>query len=498
MSNLPKELQESLEYDPLAGVLPAGRTGGTSPAGAPPAGGPPPGAMRSMAPSSAMGSVLQTSDIELLEYAMRHDPDSVVALFRQQSWAKAINKEQLLSAVANMRAGLESPKTFSDMRMRAWTHQEALKLPPDFHFAGYSPPNDVYYPIDPGRRKFEEAGDWTGWLWNCAGPTIKKPAQAPFRYHTSSTKSFTYDDVLPDPTEESPVTVALCADFGTGEYQSWYIARQLELEKAPCVFHLGDVYYAGRQNEYDNYFSKPLANILKTSKVFDLAENHDEYAGKVPYYKFLNDNLKAPVPQAQEGSYFCVRNSKFQFIGLDTISQGRRVTDPLVRAWLRERLDEGRTRSLTTILLTGGEAFEYKQDAPETDLCRDLQTFTEDGDIHLWFWGNVHYAALYKPSINRPFYASCIGHGGFPFGAMTQERVGDHVLFLERGTRFPTPLGIRNDRGRNGWCRLRLYKNGNVGVEFIDWMSNPRFAVTLAHSPAAFTLEIKDPKNYPV
>jgi hypothetical protein len=430
-----------------------------------------------------------------LEYTLKHDPDGVVALFRQQSWARNVTKEQLRSAVASARAALDSPKTFSDLKARSWLHQEALKLPDGFKFPGYSPPGDVYYPIDPGRTKFEEAGDWTGWLWNCGGPTIVKPTQAPVRYHTTSAKQFIYE--MPEPSANEPLPIGMVSDFGTGEYQSWYIARQLELAKFPCVFHLGDVYYAGRQKEYDGYFRGPLTNVLTTSDFYHLAENHDEYAGKFPYYAFLDANRSAARPQKQEGSYFCVRNSKFQIIGLDTISQGRRVSDPVIRAWLRERLEEGRSQKTTNILLTGAEPFEYQPGSAGNAVLSDLAPFTEDGNVHLWLWGNVHYAAFYKPTLDRLFYASCIGHGGFPFGAMTHETRGDHVMFLEPATRFPSSINIRADRGRNGWCRLLLHADGSIGMQYTDWMSNPRYQVTLVRDPNAMTMVAKDVKEFP-
>ena len=80
-----------------------------------------------------------------------------------------------------------------------------------------------------------------------------------------------------------------------------------------------------------------------------------------------------------------------------------------------------------------------------------------------------------------PFVGSCIGHGGYPYDT---EQFGKFeptpMLFLEDRARFPRETNLRQDKGNNGYCVLQLNADGSIGLRYIDWMSNLRFAAALA------------------
>jgi hypothetical protein len=63
------------------------------------------------------------------------------------------------------------------------------------------------------------------------------------------------------------------------------------------------------------------------------------------------------------------------------------------------------------------------------------------------------------------------------------------VKFLETKARFPEWTGIRQDRGNNGYCVLKLQADGNIGLQYIDWMAHDRCLVTIQrHDDGRLTL----------
>jgi hypothetical protein len=278
-----------------------------------------------------------------------------------------------------------------------------------------------------------------------------------------------------------PHEIALFADFGTGYYHSWAIAEQLAAWAFPYAFHLGDVYYAGRTDEFAERFEAPLRDVVAKSRLLGLAENHELYFGGenyLEYFKGLHQEKRSP----QEGSYFCVRFPDHQIIGIDVNWQGRqRYQDKELQKWLEARLGEAGHR--TNILLTGSAPFDYgDQDA--RPLLDDLRPFLADGSIGLWFWGDDHYAALFDRNDDVPFYGSCIGHGGFP-GPRQTESLGSyktHPLWFENEGRFPSWTDIRQDVVNNGWCHATLQPGGGVDLVYVDWLWCKRAQVSFTRN----------------
>jgi hypothetical protein len=142
----------------------------------------------------------------------------------------------------------------------------------------------------------------------------------PYRRH-QDLNDFVIEGRLPDVGK-----VAMVGDWGTGQDGARNLLRKIAARQPDVVIHLGDVYYSGTEHEMKNYFYAIWQKILGIPKMewgskltdtaarpatFTLAGNHDMYAGGEPYYKLI-DLLGQPA------SYFCIRNSKWQFIGLDT------------------------------------------------------------------------------------------------------------------------------------------------------------------------------------
>jgi len=297
-----------------------------------------------------------------------------------------------------------------------------------------------------------------------------------FRSHIGKQSGFQYR--LDSPPAGQPLRIFLFADFGTGLAHSRYIARQLEVDRPACAVHLGDVYYTGTKKQYFEYFREPLRNVVESdeTKLFVIPDNHEGYSGFEGYVEFLDENRRRfPKTQEQEGSYFCVSGDHVQLIGVDTIwnSTKGHIGDPDVKAWLRQRLDEGRDNGRANVLLTGHHPYEYGKTTSEK-LFSDVESLADANLIDLWFWGNTHYCALFDRSQEFPFYGSCIGHGGYPYKKIKPGKpTPSKLLFLETGSRYE-PTGIRSDRGMNGYCLLEVETDGRIRLKYMDWLGRER------------------------
>ena len=247
----------------------------------------------------------------------------------------------------------------------------------------------------------------------------------PYRRYTNI-GDFVIDDRLP-----ANASVALIADWGTGQDGAKKVLARLAARKPDVAIHLGDVYYSGTQNEVQHYFYAIWQSILGIQKTawgskaatpsrgpatFHLAGNHDMYAGGQPYYTVI-DMLGQPA------SYFCLRNEHWQFIALDTglhdanpALQGRAtwLEDSEVE-WLKDKVNNAGGRK--TILLSHHQLFttydRIEGQAVNAKLLAQVRDILPQ--ITAWFWGHEHNLVIYKPYLN--VLARCIGHGAFPVSA---------------------------------------------------------------------------------
>lgn len=351
----------------------------------------------------------------------------------------------------------------ADQRAAVASLQQAYSLDTDIAIN----PNDHKFEFeDPGwwhllLEKGEEwVGRWPGGL-------------APFREHSVGGRSdYRYRG------KDDTARIALLADFGTGRYHARHIARQLERHRYPDVFHLGDVYYGGSRDEFDDHFDAPLDPVLRAgSRVFGLPENHELYGEGVAYLAWIDRQRKAGRME-QEGSYFAVSYPEHLVVAVDVNWNGRqRFTHPSSRAWLRDVIATKAGRTVT--FLTGSAPYGYGSAGPR-QLLRDVGATIDLAAIDLWFWGDDHYAALFDAVPGAaPFIGSCIGHGGYPGTVQRPGRASfAPVRWLEDAPRFPADHPIRTDVGNNGWCELGFAAGGGVDLRYVDWLSVERYRVS--------------------
>lgn len=352
--------------------------------------------------------------------------------------------------------------------------------------------------------RFQTKEDWARYL-GAAGTvsfTTGLPVNRPLSLDLGSpARDMTYE-IRPGEMTGDEITVGLFADNGNDLYASRAIAKQIVDAELPYAFHLGDVYYGGTQQEFRDYFADRLEPMLGATELFMITGNHEMYAGGQWYQHMVRDKRRRHPRQRQQAETLRLVGPGFQIIGLDTMfvdwnSLHMRLSDyandqllELIGGWLDERPED------LTVLMTTNEAWS-RGSKKLTRLYRSLRE-TIAGRVDLWFWGNVHYAALYEPfafpdvgARVRPMIASCIGHGGYPFYTQTEvDKLPDGVKcrWLETRSRFWPEPAVRPDVGLNGWCTMKLRRRGeapgdqsgtvasgwDVELTYRDWVGRDR------------------------
>jgi hypothetical protein len=351
-------------------------------------------------------------------------------------------------------------------------------VPITFQFAGME--TGSFYQPNVDDTEFED-GDWTGYGLNVGTAVIKRffTGQAAFRWHDNYASRFHYK--LKD-----NATVALFSDFGTGKAHSYYISKFITQAQPDAAIHLGDVYYAGRPAEVTKYYDAPLSRLVASHELWSIAGNHDYYAAGQPFFDGLDTRRNAGPLHRQEGSYFVLDSSNFRIIGIDgEYHSGTRYSEPKLRNWLTAEIAAAKTGGKQVILLSSDEPYGHDATAPE-DLLADITSNLDPSHIDLWFWGNTHYCAFYRPSdrLHSKFYGSCIGHGGYPYKRLqtsaSPSEIATH-LWAETEPRFPSWTEARQDMGNNGFVIMKLDDlNQSLTLSYYDWTNALRLSVAMA------------------
>lgn len=417
--------------------------------------------------------------VKELRRQYRKDPKKTLGMLEEATGAP-VTETRFLRMLAELQAADADPAAYLKTKSAQRKAIKALCPPPP----GY--PSDV----NPCSRRYEL--DDLRWIARTAPYVIRRLVRtfetAPLRLAKDFPSDFTYP--LRDPSGapvpmSKPVTVALFSDFGTGEYQSKYLAEELVKLEPDYAIHLGDVYYVGEPHEFEQHFRQPLAKLRKETRLFTLNANHEMWSGGFAYFDYLDSNRTVPpgnIPQEQEGSYFCLRSDRYQLIGIDTAYDYRKNGQyllPELQSWLADRLREGKKASPphTNILLSQNEAFGLGS-AKQAKLFDQIARLSKSGDgslLDFWFWGDEHYCALYEKSTKVPFVGSCIGHAGHPVNLQDVKKMEQRdkankgfakAAWVDTAPRFPTVR--QDDLGNTGYCVLLLKPSG-VDITYCDW-----------------------------
>jgi len=285
---------------------------------------------------------------------------------------------------------------------------------------------------------------------------------------------------LLDETGQEHVLISVAGDWGTGTDEAESVARQMKEPKPHFTIHIGDVYYVGDppevnenclgvrdpSNNYDAV-TWPVGNRGS----FALNGNHEMYANGVGYFELFLPRLGVRdangVLQGQQTSFFCLQNSHWRIIAIDTgynsigvpilsyfplinsipgIGGNCKLPDELM-TWLTEVVKPaGDKRGL--ILMS----HHQPHSGFEGDYSKPAKQLWDAGVQRpvLWFWGHEHRLAgydLYGKNDLRCF-GRCVGHGGMPIKRMDP-------------THAPTPVFYDNRVAPNGYG-----VNGHVTLSF--------------------------------
>jgi hypothetical protein len=250
----------------------------------------------------------------------------------------------------------------------------------------------------------------------------------------------------------NPVTIALIADWGGGNNHAQAVSNEIRKRNPDYVIHLGDVYYAGTDDEVKKRFLNLWPGSLTAGRSFALNSNHEMYSGGYAYFD-------TTLPKfGQKASYFCLENSDWRFIGLDTgyIEHDLNVEQ---MEWLSALVNESDKKN---ILMSHHQAFSAYESSGAGE--ERLQNWVKDitNKITGWFWGHEHLCVVYKSY--KGIKGRCIGHGCFPYDipAVNPPYAGPQVDWVLRAG-DPKFAG----RGTLGFAWLEL--NGkNLKVSYIN------------------------------
>jgi Calcineurin-like phosphoesterase len=254
--------------------------------------------------------------------------------------------------------------------------------------------------------------------------------------------------------------LAIVGDWGTGDQVAINLLQQVASLSPDVLIHLGDVYYAGTQNEEQSNFLDICRSILGNNvMVVSLCGNHDMYSGGNGYY-WLVDQLN------QQASYFCLQNANWQFLAMDT---GHNDNNPITVAtnmtslmtygswaeedWLLDKINLAGQRK--TVLLShhqlfspfgsvgsvDGQAFAYNKNLRAT-----FQAVMSD--VTLWFWGHEHTLAIFDPYMNLQ-RGRCVGASAVPVFTDQQSYKNASGLETYGGLPYPT-WNAKGQLGNNG------------------------------------------------
>jgi len=243
----------------------------------------------------------------------------------------------------------------------------------------------------------------------------------PYRHYESMD-----DFVLP--LGEGKVKIAFVSDWGTGTPLAKNVMRCIADQNPDIVIHLGDVYYSGTKKEMNDHFLSVVREYLPSeTRVYNLAGNHDLYAGGSGYY-WLLDELGQPA------SYFCLRNEHWQILSVGAPPEPGKVVDALSAIpavdskeveWHKHKLDTASGRK--SVMLSHYQLFTASGNIGRTEDNRPLalnpvlyDAFSSYfSEIDLWLWGHEHNLIAFEPYLGLR-RGRCIGSGAIPVALLWQ------------------------------------------------------------------------------
>ena len=290
------------------------------------------------------------------------------------------------------------------------------------------------------------------------------------------------------PTIDIPdkVDLSIIGDWGTGNFGteddpsgSTLIGRYISQTLKPEItIHLGDVYYAGTE---DNERSK-LVDIFPWGSVssYTLNSNHEMYPGAKAYFDVALADPR--FGHQRNTSYFCLQNEHWAIVGLDTAYeadywemylQGSLQTSD-GRSPQLDFLQQVASSGRQLIILTHHNPLSLAG-APNPlwgQVTKALANTASAKRPVYWYYGHAHNGAVYVDvpgSAGVPTILPRLsGHAAVPYTVATELTESKQVTWLEK----------TYVKGDSGLCRMGFSTLSLDGPQMVESMLDQTGAVS--------------------
>lgn len=267
--------------------------------------------------------------------------------------------------------------------------------------------------------------------------------------------------------------VLVVGDWGTGLPGAVAVAEHMraQIEQArgreQHVIHLGDVYYSGWREEYEDRFLRywPVDPDEREVLSWSLNGNHDMYSGGHGYFGFLlrdprlRGHWLAHPNEHQSSSHFSLENDHWQLLGLDSAYTDHDLAGDQPE-WLASKLDSSGRR---TMVLTHHQPFSAYEHVSQA-LTDKVKQAVGNRKLDAWLWGHEHRCVVYERD-PAPYlgFGTCIGHGGVP-RLLPDPSPGE--------PRVEWALELADEAGGDQWGRFGFavldFNGSHVHLQYID------------------------------
>jgi hypothetical protein len=260
-----------------------------------------------------------------------------------------------------------------------------------------------------------------------------------FRALLTGKASFVQHQSLNDFMVDVPdkCTIVLAGDWGAHNTAAALVAAQIRATAPDICIHLGDIYYAGQDNEAEEFLHLwPMAD-RQTGRIanhssFALNGNHEMFSGGRTYFSRVLSAFGQPA------SYFGLRNSDWQFLAFDTAYIEHRLLGPADAEkvdsrvlsqwnWLVDKMKGNAAQQ--TILLSHHQPFSAfsAENLAGGNLKQDAQNLFDAAgipNVYGWFFGHEHRCTIYDDALSG-YRARLIGHGSIPHAPPSPAQLPD-------------------------------------------------------------------------
>jgi hypothetical protein len=244
---------------------------------------------------------------------------------------------------------------------------------------------------------------------------------------------------------QNKVQIGMAGDWGTGEWRTQANpapssrVRQAMISLRPDItIHLGDVYYAGTQDQEEHL----LVNLWPSgpSGSFALNSNHEMYSGGGSYFGAIG---KPPFDKQAGCSFFALENDNWVIVGLDSARfspEGSLYVNGLLfnagfpneqNSFLLEKGVRAAQDGKKVIVLTHHNCLDDPGAHTNSLFDQVTNAFPGNTGPAYWYYGHQHIAAVYKPMGTAGVLCRCCGHGALPWGHASVLANSPNVLWYE-------------------------------------------------------------------